>query len=93
LAYLKDWKCETIFKNTARKTPQQNSYAELAFMVLAAKARAMLSAAQVLKGERFKLWGGTVVTVTALDNLIGGCIDKNLRKIISPKLKFEVWKL
>ncbi len=45
-------------------------YAELAFMVLVANARAMLSAAQVPKEERYKLWGGTVVTATALDNLI-----------------------
>jgi hypothetical protein len=47
LAHSKDWEHETIFKNMARKTPQKNSYAELAFTVLAAKARAMLSAAQV----------------------------------------------
>jgi hypothetical protein len=67
---LKDWKHETIFKTTACKTPQQNSYAELAFMVLAAKVRAMLSAAQVPKDERYKLWGETVVTATALDNLV-----------------------
>jgi len=31
LAHSKEWKLETNFKNTARKTPQQNSYAELAF--------------------------------------------------------------
>ncbi len=49
LAHLKDWKHETIFENMAHKTPQQNSYAELAFTVLAAKARAILSAAQVPK--------------------------------------------
>jgi hypothetical protein len=70
LAHLKDWKHETIFENTARKTPQQNSYAELAFMVLAAKARALLSAAQVPKDERHKLWGETGMTATALDNPI-----------------------
>jgi hypothetical protein len=39
-------------------------------MVLEAKARAMLSAAQVPKDEHHKLWGETVMTVTALDNLI-----------------------
>jgi hypothetical protein len=39
-------------------------------MVLVAKARAMLSAAQVPKDERYKLWGETVMTATALDNLI-----------------------
>ncbi len=70
LAHSKDWKHETIFENMARKTPQQNSYAELAFMVLVAKARAMLSAAHVPKDKRHKLWGETVMTATALDNLI-----------------------
>ncbi len=44
--------------------------AELAFTVLAAKSRAMLSAAQVPKDERYKLWGETVMTATALDNLM-----------------------
>jgi hypothetical protein len=39
-------------------------------MVLAVKARAMLSAAQVPKEECYKLWRETVVTATALDNLI-----------------------
>ena len=49
-----------------------NSYAELAFTVLAAKAkaRATLSAAQVPKDEHHKLWGETVMTATVLDNLI-----------------------
>ena len=45
LAHLKEWKHDTIFENTVRKTLQQNSLAELAFTVLSAKARAMLSAA------------------------------------------------
>jgi hypothetical protein len=31
LAHLQDWKLETIFENTAHKSPQQNSYAESAF--------------------------------------------------------------
>ena len=34
LAQLKDWKPKTIFENTARKTRQQKSYAELAFTVI-----------------------------------------------------------
>ena len=44
--------------------------AELAFTVLSAKMRAMLSAAQVLRDERYNLWGEIIMTVTALDNLI-----------------------
>ena len=70
LAQSKDWKLEAIFENTARKTPQQNSYAELAFTVIAAKTRAIMNAAQIPKGERFKLWSEAATTVTALDNLI-----------------------
>jgi hypothetical protein len=70
LAHLKDWKHKTIFKNMARKTPQQNLLAKSAFLVLTAKARAILSVAQVLKDECYKLWGESFMTATALDNLI-----------------------
>ncbi len=41
LAHSQEWKLETIFENTACKIPQQNSYAELAFMVIVSKTRAM----------------------------------------------------
>ncbi len=51
---MKDWKHETIFENMARKTPRQNSYAKLPFTVLAAKARTIVSAAQVPKDEHHK---------------------------------------
>ncbi len=70
LAQSQDWKLETIFKNTALKTPQQNSYAELAFMVIAAKTRSVMNAAQIPKSKRFKMWSEAAMTVTALDNLI-----------------------
>ena len=70
LAHSKEWKLETTFENTARKTPQQNSYAELAFTVIAAKTRAVMNAAQIPKSERFKMWSEAATTVTALDNLI-----------------------
>jgi hypothetical protein len=70
LAQSKDWKLEAIFENTARNTPQQNSYAELAFTVIAAKTRAIMNAAQIPKGKQFKLWSEAATTVTALDNLI-----------------------
>jgi hypothetical protein len=64
------WKPDTIFENTAHKTPQQSSYAELAFTVIASKTRAVMNAAQIPKSERFKLWNEAATTVTALDNLI-----------------------
>jgi len=49
LAHSKEWKLETIFENTACKTPQQNSYVELAFTVIALKTRAVMNAAQIPK--------------------------------------------
>jgi hypothetical protein len=70
LAHSQEWKLETNFENTACKTPQQNSYVELAFLVIALKTRAMMNAAQTPKSERFKLWSEAATTVTALDNLI-----------------------
>ncbi len=70
LAHSQDWKLATIFENTAHKTPQQNSYAELTFMVIAAKTRAVMNAVQVPKSEHFKMWSKAAMTVTALDNLI-----------------------
>jgi hypothetical protein len=70
LAHSQEWKIETIFENTACKTSQQNSYAELAFTVIASKTRVVMNAAQIPKSERFKLWNEAATTVTALDNLI-----------------------
>jgi len=75
LAHSKEWKLETIFENTARKTPQQNSYVELAFTVIASKTRVVMNAAQIPKSERFKMWSEAATTVTALDNLISVTFD------------------
>jgi hypothetical protein len=69
LAQSQDWKLETIFENTACKTPQQNSYVKLAFTVIAAKTRAVMNAAQIPKSEQLKMWSEAVITVTTLDNL------------------------
>jgi len=52
---LQDWKLETNFEITAHRTPQQNSYGELAFTVIALKTRAVLNVAQILKSKCFKL--------------------------------------
>jgi len=70
LAHSQEWKLATIFENTARKTLQQNSYAELPFAVIALKTRAVMNAVQIPKSERFKLWNEAAMPVTALDNLI-----------------------
>ncbi len=58
-----------------KKKPQQNSKAETGFTVIAAKARAMLSAAQVPREERHKMWGEVAKTATALDNLIAVTVN------------------
>ncbi len=96
LAHSKEWKHDIIFENTARKTPQQNSLAELAFTVLSAKARAMLSVAQVPQDKPYKLWGETIMTVTALDNLIPNTLNgvtktryENAGRIIPEFLKYS----
>jgi hypothetical protein len=70
LAHSQDWKLDTIFENTACKTPQQNSYTELLFMVIAAKTRTVMNGVQIPKSKRFKLWSEAATTVTALYNLI-----------------------
>jgi hypothetical protein len=43
----KDWMLAFVVKFTARKTPQLNSKAEMAFTVITAQVRSMLIAAQV----------------------------------------------
>ncbi len=75
MAHSKEWKLDTSFNNKARKTPQQNLKAETGFTVIAAKARAMLSAAQVPREECHKIWGEVAKTATALDNLIAVTIN------------------
>ena len=70
VAHTQDWKLATIFENTACKTPQQNSYVELVFTVIAAKTRVVVNVVQIPKSERFKMWSEAAMTVTALDNLI-----------------------
>ncbi len=66
----KDWKFDFTFKYTARKTPQQNSHLEELFTIIAAQARCMLIAGQILDDERFKLWPEAVKTATHLYNLM-----------------------
>jgi len=69
-AHSQEWKLESIFENSACKTPQQNFYAELAFTVIASTTRAVMNAVQIPKSKHFKLWSEAVTPVTALDNLI-----------------------
>jgi hypothetical protein len=66
----KDWKLDFTVKYTARKTPQQNSHVETSFTIIAAQARCMLIAGQILDDERFKLWPEAIKTATHLNNLM-----------------------
>ncbi len=67
---MQEWKLATIFEKDSRKTPQQNSYAELTFTVIALKMRAVMNASQIPKSECFKMWSEAAMTVTALEDLI-----------------------
>jgi hypothetical protein len=51
MAHLQDWKLKIVFENTARKNPQQKSYAALAFTVIVAKTRAVMNVAQIPKKQ------------------------------------------
>jgi hypothetical protein len=66
----KDWKFETEFEFTARATPQQNALVELGFATLANKGRAMMSAANVPKMIRYKVYSEAFKTATLLDGLM-----------------------
>jgi hypothetical protein len=47
----KDWKLDFTVKYMARKMPQQNSYAETSFTIIAAQARCMLIAGKIPDDE------------------------------------------
>ena len=64
----------------ARLHSQQNSKAETGLSVIAVKARAMLSVAQVPREEHHKIWGEVAKTATALDNLIAVTINGETKK-------------
>jgi hypothetical protein len=66
----KKWKLEFEVKYAARKMPQQNLHVETSFTIIAAQARCMMIARQILDTERFKLWPEAVKTATHLSNLM-----------------------
>ncbi len=55
---------------TARKMPQQNSKAKIAFPVIMTLTRSMLIAIQVPDLQRFKLLPEVVMTAMFLNNLV-----------------------
>jgi hypothetical protein len=75
----KNWKLEFEVKYTARKMPQQNLHAETSFIIIAAQARCMMIAGQILDTEQFELWPEAVKTATHLNNLMPvtiGCVTQ-----------------
>ena len=71
----KDWKLTVDFEFTARDTPQHNYLVERGFPVIAAKAKAMMTAANVPMRERYLLFREAINTATMLDGLVVECID------------------
>jgi hypothetical protein len=65
-----DWKFPIKFEFTGRNTQQSNYLAEFGFAKIAARGRAMMSAAKVLKELYKKLWQEAFQTSTYLDGLI-----------------------
>ena len=85
-----EWKLNINFEYTARDTPQQNSLAELGFTILAAQARAMMSAAHVPEDIRNKgVWREAIKTATDLDALAAIDIDG----VVKPRVEHWSGKL
>jgi hypothetical protein len=74
----KDWKLNLTFEFTARDTPQQNHLAELGFVSLANKGRALMAKANVLLMVRYKLFKEAFNTATLLDGLMTVEVDGKL---------------
>jgi hypothetical protein len=88
----KDLKLDFEPEFTAWKTPQQNSHAETSFTVIAAQAKSMMVAAQVLNDKRFKLWPDAAVTASFLNNLVPVTIgDVTLTRWEHAKYQLPSW--
>ena len=77
-----DWKLNINWEYTARDTPQQNSLAELTFILLALQGRAMMVAAHVPEDVRNEgVWQEAIKTAIALAALAAinfDCVVKSL---------------
>ena len=62
-----DWKRETVMEYTVKATPQQNSYTELGFTVLAARGHATMNHANVPGDMQYQLWPDCINCVTKMD--------------------------
>ena len=68
-AHSSDWKMKIKFELTARNTPQQNHLAELGFVTIMNRVRAMMIAANIPPHERHKFARTCMQTATKLDSL------------------------
>ena len=68
-AHSSDWKLKIKFELTARNTPQQNHLAELGFVTIMNRARAMMIAANIPPHERHKFTRTCMQTATKLECL------------------------
>jgi hypothetical protein len=80
-----DWKFNIQFEFTPRDTPQHNHLAELGLASIANKGRTLMSAANVPKAARGKLWIKAFDHATNLDGLIVTNIDGK------EKTRYEHW--
>jgi hypothetical protein len=67
---LDNWKLGITFEYTARDTLQWNHLAELKFVVLGNRCRALLYRANVPRADRYLLWREAFQTAALLDGLI-----------------------
>ena len=81
-----DWKLPIKFEFTGRDTPQRNHLAEVGLATIAARGRAIMSAAGIPKELRQKFWREAFQTSTYLDGLV--LVDVN--GVL--KTRFEHWE-
>ena len=63
------WKLPIKFEFTARDTPEQNHLAEIAFVTIMNRVRAMMIAANIPEQERHQFARMCILTATKLDSL------------------------
>jgi hypothetical protein len=66
----KDWQLGIVFEKTARDTPQQNSLAEIGLTVIANKARALMTQANIPRRIKYKIFREAYKTAAILDGYV-----------------------
>jgi hypothetical protein len=70
-----DWKFNIKFEYTAAMTPQQNHLAELGFVLIANRGRALMVRANIPMKVRYKVWREAFKVATLLDGLTVITVD------------------